>query len=162
MASYPESEYCTFLSADGRRCRTLKMPTRDVCLAHFRYDGQFNEDEVAIAELMHRSRSLDTPRGVARALASLFRLTAQGKIPQRRSAQLAYMGHLILCGLSSDSKLQQQARAAQRIAAAPALAAAADPAPATVTVPTDDDPIALPLPPLPVAVGSNGNGSRGS
>jgi hypothetical protein len=160
MPSYPESEYCTFLSADGRRCRTLKMPTRDVCLEHFKHDGQFNEDEAAIAELLHRSHHLDTPRGVSRALGSLFRLTAQGKLPPRRSAQLAYIGHLMLYGLSCDRKLQGQARANQKRLAATDSPSAPAPATALAAVPADDQPIALP--PLAVAAGSNGNGSSGN
>lgn len=156
MPSYPESEYCTFLFPDGRRCRTLKMPTRHVCLEHYKHDGQFNEDEAAIAELTQCSESLDNPRAVIRALGSLFRLTAQGKIPPRRASQLAYQGHLILCALSNETKMQRLARTLQRLAASETPA----PAIATVTAPTDDDPIALPS--LPVAVGSNGNGSGSS
>lgn len=153
MPSYPESEYCTFLFADGRRCRTLKMPTRQVCIEHFKYDGQFNEDEVAIAELLHRSHALDSPRGVARALASLFRLTAQGKLPPRRSAQLAYIGHLIIYGLSCDSKAAAAARRQERLAAAPApRVMTGEPLPAEELIA---------LPPLPAA-GANGNGSNGS
>lgn len=154
MPSYPESEYCTFQFADGRRCRTLKMPTRQVCLEHFKHDGQFNEDEVAIAELLHRSHHLDSPRGVARALASLFRLTAQGKLPPRRSAQLAYIGHLIIYGLSCDSKAAAAAKRQERLAAAPAARVmTSEPLPAEELIA---------LPPLPVAAGANGNGSNGS
>lgn len=57
MSQYASSEYCTFLYADGRRCRSLKMPTRNVCLYHWRHDGQFEEDDAAVAELAHRARS---------------------------------------------------------------------------------------------------------
>lgn len=157
MPSYPESEYCTFLFADGRRCRTLKMPTRQVCLEHFKHDGQFNEDEVAIAELLHRSHHLDTPRGVTRALGSLFRLTAQGKLPPRRSAQLAYIGHLMLYGLACDQKASAAAKRHERLAAAPPPAAQRG---ATCdALPADE---VLALPPLPVAAGSNGHGPGGN
>lgn len=168
MPSYPESEYCTFLYADGRRCRTLKMPTRDVCLSHYRHDGQFNEDEVAVAELLTRSRSLDTPRNVSRALACLFRLTVQGKLPPRRTSQLAYIGHLILYGLSNDRKASQRAAQHEQLTEAPALAVgvAEHSVPASLAAATqNEDSVATldDLPPLPVGAipgGANGNGSH--
>lgn len=99
MTQYPESEYCTFLFADGRGCRALKMPTRNVCIEHWRQDGQFDEDETAVAELAVVGGTLSTPAKVNRALASLWRLTAQNKIPHRKAALLAYIGNSLLCSL---------------------------------------------------------------
>ena len=99
MSRFPESEYCTFLYADGRRCRALTMPNRNVCIAHWHHDGQFVEDSAALETLADPRNAMDTPAGVNKALACLFRLTAQGKIPIRKAATLAYIGQLLISSL---------------------------------------------------------------
>ena len=96
MAQFPESEYCTFIHPDGRKCRALKMPTRNVCIGHWRSDGQFEQDEAALIELAAVSRNLDSRRGVRKALVSLFRLIATDRIPPRKAALLLYNGQLLL------------------------------------------------------------------
>jgi hypothetical protein len=104
LKHYPESEYCTFLYADGRRCRMHKMPTREVCLHHWRQDGHFTEDEVAVVQFVRQTRTLHTPAGLNRALAALFRLTALGKIPHRKAALLSYQIHLLMCTMPRAGK----------------------------------------------------------
>ncbi|MGH9860538.1 MAG: hypothetical protein ACRD5F_10995 [Candidatus Acidiferrales bacterium] len=99
MAMMNDLDLCTFTYADGRRCRAFKMPTRHVCLQHWKHDGQFNEDEAALNELAWSCNALDTPRGINKALRTLFRLYALGKVPPRKAALLAYMGSLLLCSV---------------------------------------------------------------
>ena len=96
MAQYPESEYCTFIFPDGRRCRALKMPTRHVCIGHWHHDGQFEQDEASLVELAAVSRTLDSRRGIRKALASVFRLIATDRIPPRKASLLLYNGQLML------------------------------------------------------------------
>ena len=96
---YPESEYCTHISDSGRRCRALKMMTREVCLGHWKKDGDFVDDEEALAQLAHRWSAMTTTRGINRALAYLFHLTALGKISYRRAALLTYQAQNMLQSL---------------------------------------------------------------
>ncbi len=96
---YPESEYCTHMSTDGRRCRALKMMTREVCIGHWKRDGDFVDDEEALAQLASRWSAMTTTRGINRALAFLFQLTALGKVSHRRAALLTYQAQLMLQSL---------------------------------------------------------------
>jgi hypothetical protein len=120
MPPYPESEYCTFLDEMGRRCRALKMPTREVCIAHWRRDGEFSEDEAAVAEVLAQSGALLTPEGIHRAIAALFRAVLQGKIPPRKASQLSYMAHLMLCSLPRARRNRVEAPAVPEFAPASA------------------------------------------
>ena len=161
MPDYPESEYCTFLFDDGRRCRGLKMPTRHVCILHWKQDGQFNEDELAMVELARRSRSLDTPLKVNRALGTLFRLIVEGKVPPRKGSQLAYVGHLLLCSMPKPKRMPVAASSVGEAEQAPATD---EPLVAVPALPDDAiDSFKGPQGGLaPVAGGTNGNSSNGS
>jgi hypothetical protein len=88
------------------------MPTRNVCLAHWEHDGQFVEDHAALETLADPRNALDSPAGVNKALACLFRLTAQGKIPVRKAATLAYIGQLLISSLP-QSRADQPALPAE-------------------------------------------------
>ena len=148
MLQYPETEYCTFLYPDGRRCRTLKMPTREVCIGHWRKDGDFTEDEAAVAELAVRCQSLRTPAQVNRALACLIRLTVLGKIPHRKATLASYQFQLMLYAFSQGR--------GQHPMADPSEFVAPDAVPVTVPEIINaelDSPIQLP----PVKAGSNGS-----
>jgi len=106
MSHTCEYEPCTFVYADGRRCRSPKMPTREVCIGHWKHDGQFYEDPAAVAMLADPNNPLDTPAHVGAALAVLFKLTAQGKIPIRKATALAYIAQLLLTSMP-QSRAQQ-------------------------------------------------------
>jgi len=101
MGQFLESEYCTFIFKDGRKCRALKMPTRHVCIEHWQHDGQFEQDEAALIELAAVSRTLDSRRGVRKALATLWRLIATDRIPPRKASLLAYTGQLLLSSMGA-------------------------------------------------------------
>lgn len=140
MTTYPESEYCTFLSEDGRRCRALKMPTRSVCIAHWKQDGQFEEDDATLAELANCSLSMDTTRGINRALRRLWRSYALGKVPHRKAALMAWMGQIMLCTMPRRGKEKDE------------------PAPLGVPEPVADDLLPVPAELAAVQPGSNGSG----
>lgn len=144
MAQFPESEYCTFMDADGRKCRSLKMPTRQVCIGHYRYDGQFEQDDAARIELAAVSRTLDSRRGVRKALAAVFRLVATDRIPPRKASLLLYGGQLLLMTFATRDAEAAEAAAQE----------------AKELVESNDE--AQPIGPLvPVHAGSNGsNGSH--
>ena len=152
MTYYPESEYCTFMWPDGRKCRTLKMPTRNVCLGHWRHDGQFEQDETALLELAAATRTLDSRRGVRKAIASFLRLIALDRIPPRKAAMLLYGGQLMLMSFQGG---QQEAEAI--------AASAKELVEARLPDGQANDEL-LPVGPLvPVHSGSNGsNGAGGS
>lgn len=97
---YPASEYCTHISESGRRCSALKMLTREVCIGHWKQDGEFVDDDEALAQLASRWSGMSTSRGVNRALALLFNLTASGKISHRRASLLTYQAQMMLYGFS--------------------------------------------------------------
>ncbi len=111
MAQFPESEYCTFIFPDGRKCRTLKMPTRNVCFGHWRHDGQFEQDDAARIELAAVSRTLDSRRGVRKALAAVFRLVATDRIPPRKASLLLYNGQLLLMSFVARDPEAEEAAA---------------------------------------------------
>ena len=142
MTQFPESEYCTFIFPDGRKCRALKMPTRHMCIGHWRHDGQFQQDEAALVELAAVSRTLDSRRGVRKALASVFRLIATDRIPMRKASLLLYGGQLLL--MSFPSAREEHAEA-----------------PAKELVEANDE--IQPIGPLvPVEAGPNGSNGSGS
>ncbi len=119
-----DTERCSFQYDDGRRCRAGRIPTRTVCILHWQHDGQFEEDAAAIAELTDPANSLHTREGVNRALAVLFRLTAENKLPIRRANALANIGQLILLSLRPDRRevvILHQSQPAPQLLPAPVL-----------------------------------------
>lgn len=149
MPMMPDSDHCTFMYADGRRCRAFKMPTRHVCIQHWKHDGQFDEDEAASNELALRCNSLDSLRGINKALGTLFRLTTLGKVPPRKAALLAYIGSLLLCTIPKSERKATTGAVSQSGAAPQPVEAPA--------VPPDETIEAL-RGLATVAPGSNGNG----
>ena len=91
MAMINDLDRCTFMYADGRRCSAFKMPTRHVCLSHWKHDGQFDEDEAALNELVSSCNALDTARGINKGLRTLFRLYALAKRPWASTVPLVSM-----------------------------------------------------------------------
>jgi hypothetical protein len=154
MAQFPESEYCTFMYPDGRKCRSLKMPTRQVCIGHYRYDGQFEQDDAARIELAAVSRTLDSRRGVRKALAAVFRLIATDRIPPRKASLLLYNGQLILMSfptrsVEEDECLPQRAKEEAETREAETISVSAN----------DEAAVIGPL--VPVKAGSNGSNGSG-
>ena len=91
---------CLHTNADGRRCRMPARPGHDsLCLPHWQ---RRNRDAKAVSvELLGPFAELTTATAVNHALAKLFSLVAQGRIPSRDAAVLAYIGQLLLNSLSA-------------------------------------------------------------
>ena len=97
---------CDFETSDGRRCR---MPRHNdhpaLCPFHAREEMQLLESLRLGSEL---SASLTgqfmTATDINFVLGKLFTALAQGRIPRRNAATLAYIGHLMLHSLSDLKK----------------------------------------------------------
>ncbi len=88
------------------------MPARpghdSLCLPHWQRQ---NRDAKAVsAELLGPFAELTTATAVNHALAKLFSLVAQGRIPSRDGAVLAYIGQLLLNSLGAVRHEAQLAR----------------------------------------------------
>ncbi len=165
---YPESEYCTHISTEGRRCRALKLMTRDVCLYHWRKDGEFVDDEEALAQLANRWSGMTTTRGINRALAHLFQVTAQGKISHRRAALLTCQAQLMLHSLGRKAQPDEgpvdlpgntNESLAEPHAAAPSAATAAQQAFSVQVVEAMEEVMEPIGAGIKTGAGSNGNGN---
>ncbi len=93
-------ERCLRTTADGRRCRMPARPGHDsLCLPHWQRRNR--DSKTVSAELLGPFAKLNTATAVNHALAKLFSLVAQGRIPSRDAAVLAYIGQLLLSSLSA-------------------------------------------------------------
>ncbi len=130
MRHFTDSDYCTFVEPNGRRCRAGKVPTREVCIAHWKHDGEFFEDPAASAELASLATSLKTSRGINRFLSALVRLTSEDRVPHRKATLLTYQAQLALYALGRPPQ-QRDAQRTQKAfdsAEPPALTAVEAPA----------------------------------
>jgi len=100
---------CRHTSADGRRCRMPAPPGHDsLCLPH--WQRQNGDAQAVSAELLGPFAELTTATAVNHALAKLFSLVAQGRIPSRDAAVLAYISQLLLNSLGAVRHEAQLAR----------------------------------------------------
>ncbi len=88
---------CQQLTSDGRRCLMPRMKGHPTfCFIHAQRQQQILDPKRVIAELLGPFEDLKTANAVNHALAGLFLLTAQNRIPPRNAAILAYIGQLLL------------------------------------------------------------------
>ncbi len=90
---------CQHTSANGRRCRMLRMNDHpSLCLQHQRQQQLQTETapETVAAELLGSIEDFQTAAAVNQTLGRLFALTAADRIPPRNAAILAYICQLLL------------------------------------------------------------------
>jgi hypothetical protein len=95
-ASDPENR-CTFLFADGRRCRMLQTRTEStLCPHHAKEELQRREAEKLKAELAGLSGAVSSATQVCEVLGKVFNALAEGRITARTANTLGYLGQLML------------------------------------------------------------------
>ena len=108
-------ERCTFLYADGRRCRMLRSPRHPyLCQDHWERGQRANDAIVFASQILKPGEELTSPLIVARALTNVFRLFAAGRISSRDASTMAYINALVVPLLP---QLERQQKAAARAAA---------------------------------------------
>jgi len=128
---------CQHTSANGRRCRMLRMEDHpSLCLEHRRQQLQPHTDpQTVAAELLGSIEDFKTATAVNQALGRLFALAAANRIPPRNAAILAYICQLLLntlpavereitCTKGFDSWEHAIRHALQSLRRSPALAEA--------------------------------------
>ena len=86
---------CTFLCADGRRCRMLQSRADStLCPHHAKQDAQRREAEKLTAELA--AGNLNTVTEINAVIGRVFQALAQGRITARTANTLGYLGQLLL------------------------------------------------------------------
>jgi len=103
MSAKPNQERdhrCQQLTADNRRCQMPRMKGHpSLCFTHAQRQQKILDPKRVAAELLGPFQDLRTGNAVNHALASLFLLVAQNRIPPRNAAILAYIGQLLLQSL---------------------------------------------------------------
>jgi len=99
-AKQPPENRCTHKTAHGRRC-TMPTVAPDVALCFPHWQRQNGDAQAVSAELLGPFAELTTATAVNHALGKLFSLVAQGRIPSRDAAVLAYISQLLLNSLSA-------------------------------------------------------------
>jgi hypothetical protein len=95
--SADDDSRCQYVTADGRRCRNLRVPGRSrFCLPHAQQEQQYLDAENVAAEILGPLDSFRTHLAVNHALGKLFSLLAKNRIPVRNAAVLAYIAQLLL------------------------------------------------------------------
>jgi hypothetical protein len=94
----PAASLCKFPFADGRRCRMLRYPGHPhLCLFHARAELQQLEAARLGTELGQTlTGDFTTATDINHALGRLYTAIAQGRIPARTAATMAYVGQLLL------------------------------------------------------------------
>ena len=100
-------ERCTYTTADGRRCRALRLPAGaglpgrgSLCLRHWQQRQQ-QARAAAAGKVLSKSSEFNTATGLHQALGKVFSLLARNSIPARDAAVLAYIGQLMLHSLGA-------------------------------------------------------------
>ncbi len=96
----PPENRCTHKTAHGRRC-TMPTVAPDVALCLPHWQRQNGDPQTVSAELLGPFAELTTATAVNHALAKLFSLVAEGRVPSRDGAVLAYIGQLLLNSLAA-------------------------------------------------------------
>ncbi len=96
---------CQHTTADGRRCRALRMnQDSSLCLQHWQRQQQLlcteGLDASALAaELLGPFQEFNTATAINHFLGKLLSLAAKDRIPTRKAAVLGYIGQLLLNSL---------------------------------------------------------------
>jgi len=97
-----DSTRCLFAFADGRQCCMPRSATHPaLCFHHAREERQLRDADLVGVELASLSGDFKTANDLNHVLGKLFTLIAQGRIPARNAALLAYVGQLLLHSLDS-------------------------------------------------------------
>jgi len=97
-----DSARCLFTFADGRRCCMPRCATHPaLCFHHAREERQFRDADLVSAELSSLSGEFKTASDINHVLGKLFALFAQGRLPTRNAAILAYIAQLLLHSVQS-------------------------------------------------------------
>lgn len=103
MSSKPAQErdhQCQQVTSDGRRCLMSRMRGHaSLCFVHAQRQQKILDPKRVVAELLGPFEDLKTANAVNHALATLFLMVAQNRIPCRNAATLAYIGQLLLQSL---------------------------------------------------------------
>ncbi len=103
MPSKPAQEpdhQCQQVTSDGRRCLMSRMRGHaSLCFVHAQRQQKVLDPKRLAAELLGPFEDLKTANAVNHALANLFLMVAQNRIPPRNAATLAYIGQLLLQSL---------------------------------------------------------------
>ena len=101
---------CQHATADGRRCRMLRMNQHSsLCLQHWQRQQELlsleSGDANALgAELLGPFQEFNTATAINHVLGKLLALLARNRIPARHAAILAYVGQVLLNSLEPMSK----------------------------------------------------------
>lgn len=88
---------CTFLFADGRRCRMLQtLPDSTLCPHHAKEELQRREAEKLKAELAGLSGSVNSATQICEVLGKVFNALAEDRISTRTANALGYLAQLML------------------------------------------------------------------
>jgi len=88
---------CTFLFADGRRCRMLQTRTDStLCPHHAKEEAQQREAEKLKAELACLSGSVNSVTQICEVLGKVFNALAENRISARTANTLGYLAQLML------------------------------------------------------------------
>jgi len=98
----PDAGRCLHVTSDGKRCRLPRSAAHPaLCFYHAREERQFGDADLVSAELSSLSGDFKTASDINHVLGKLFTLFAQGRVPTRNAAILAYIGQLLLHSVQS-------------------------------------------------------------
>ena len=90
------SPRCQHRSLKGR-CRQLaSRPAGTLCFDHARAEQQAKNDFTLLAPLVRQTEDFQSAEAVNETLGALHNLLAEGRIPPRRAAVIAYVDSMIL------------------------------------------------------------------
>ena len=112
----PNARRCQHLDAARRRCRSFPVSAEiPFCAHHLRLAVERSEDTAShTAELLGPLQDFTTATAVNRVLGNLLELIADGRIPGRRAAIVAYTCQLLLSSLPAvkdelhDAEVERQ------------------------------------------------------
>lgn len=112
------AQRCKHLDAARRRCRSLPVSGEiPFCAHHLRLAVERSEDTAShAAELLGPLRDFTTAIAVNHVLGNLLELIADGRIPGRRAALVAYTCQLLLSSLPALKKERHSAEMYRRTA----------------------------------------------
>ncbi len=91
------ANHCFHSTSDGRQCRMPRWEAHaSLCLFHARQEQQLMDLDRVSTEFRSLPGEFKTDADLNSALARLLNLVAHDRVPPRRAATLAYIGHLLL------------------------------------------------------------------
>jgi len=100
MPTLHDDKRCWHTTIDGRRCRMERMETHpELCFYHWQREEELADALKNSAQIVSPRAKLSTARGINRVLGNILKAHAQGKIPARSAATMAYTCQLLLLSL---------------------------------------------------------------